>query len=44
MPLVIDDTKEIKTAWATKEMLKLKARNKVTVINQSIVDLITKEN
>jgi hypothetical protein len=44
MPLVIDNTKEIKTAWATKEMLKLKARNKVTVTNQSIVDLITKEN
>lgn len=43
MPLVIDESKEIKTAWATKEMLKLKTRNKITIINQSIIQLITKE-
>jgi len=43
MPLVVDSTKEIKVAFATKEMLKLKAKNKVNVINQSIISLITGE-
>ena len=43
MPLVVDSTKEIKVAFATKEILKLKAKNKVNVINQSIISLITGE-
>lgn len=43
MPLVVDQNNLIKVAWPTKEMLKLKAKNKVTIVNKTIIDLITKE-
>lgn len=43
MPLVLDTTKPITVAWPTKEMLKLKKDDKVTIYNQTILDLITKE-
>lgn len=43
MPLVIDQTKPIVAAWPTKEMLKLKHQNKITIANKTTLELIIKE-
>jgi len=40
MPLVVNQEEQIKVAWPTKEMLKLKTKNKITVVNKTIIDLI----
>ncbi len=43
MPLVVDKTQPLVTAWPTKEMLKLKNQNKITIANKTILELIVKE-
>jgi hypothetical protein len=43
MPLVVDKTKPIITAWPTKEMLKLKNQGKMIIANKTILELIVKE-
>ena len=43
MPIVVDQSKPIIVAWPTKEMLRDKAKGKVTIANKTIIDLVTKE-
>lgn len=43
LPLVIDTSKPITVEWPTKEMLKLKKQNKVSITKSSTLELIKKD-